>query len=333
MRLAAAVVLLTITAVPLGCSCSPSQQPAATTATTTTTTTSSTSPGADAGADGGQPAVDFCSGCSAPEPAGALQNDELDEASGLIASRRHEGVLYLHNDSGDSARFFAVDQQGGDLGVYELAPALTAVDWEDAALGPCGGDGDSGCLYFGDIGDNPESRQQYELLRVSEPAAVGPGVHSVTYERLPFQYPDGSHNSETLLAHPETGELWIVTKVSSGISGIYRFPAPLTPGELMTLSKVGELAPPAGSPRFTAGDVQPRGDGVLLRTYTHLFYYPVAAGADVGGALLAGGGCAVPVAAAAQGEAVAFSAAGDGYLTVSEGAGSSIFAVSCAAAR
>ena len=49
-----------------------------------------------------------------------LEGTVLNELSGLAASRIHEGVLWAHNDSGDSARIFAV--------VPDLtAPALTSV--------------------------------------------------------------------------------------------------------------------------------------------------------------------------------------------------------------
>ena len=76
------------------------------------------------------------------------------------------------------------------------------------ARGPCqGGDAAGGsCLYFGDMGDNRESRSYCAVYRVREPAAMTSGLE-VAAEALPFQYPDGSHNAEALLVHPVTGVL------------------------------------------------------------------------------------------------------------------------------
>src|SRR5262245_877881 len=46
-----------------------------------------------------------CKLFSSPAPVGQVQNIELIEISGLAASRTRPGVVYAHNDSGDSARF------------------------------------------------------------------------------------------------------------------------------------------------------------------------------------------------------------------------------------
>ena len=70
----------------------------------------------------------------------------IHEASGLAASRRHAGVVYTHNDSGDGPRVFALSAADGALlGEYEVrgrpgAAAVEAHDWEDMAVGPCGFD-------------------------------------------------------------------------------------------------------------------------------------------------------------------------------------------------
>ena len=39
---------------------------------------------------------------------GTVQLAAIDEASGLVASRKNPGVLWAHNDSGDSARTLAM---------------------------------------------------------------------------------------------------------------------------------------------------------------------------------------------------------------------------------
>jgi hypothetical protein len=284
------------------------------------TGSSTTAAQSSSGSGGG--AINPCTGCGAPRASGVLGSALITEASGLAASHKHAGLYYVNNDSGDRPRFFAIDESGAERGIYQVSDG-EALDWEGLAVGPCAS---GSCVYAGDIGDNLLMRSTYTVYRVREPAEVAPGDHLVPGETLPYSYPDGSHNAETLMAHPRTGELYVVTKVDEGASSLYRFPMPLTPGAPVTLEKLGDLTPPEGSPKITGGDIHPELRGVLLRTYTHLWFYPWSN--DIA-ATLAGKPCSTPAAEEKQGETVAWSAAGDAYLTVSEGRASSLFLSRC----
>jgi hypothetical protein len=279
--------------------------------------------GSGGGGTGGQwPLVNYCTECSAPATAGKIANASIDEASGLVASRAHPGVYYVHNDSGDQARFYAIDHAGNDLGQFDVVNAL-AIDWEDLAIGPC----DTGhCLFLGDFGDNSESRTNYVVYRVPEPDMIAPGKQDVMSDALAFEYPDGSHNAEALLADPNTGQLYLVTKVSSGASGVYRFPKDPDPNQTSILTKVGTVQPPQGVAFITGGDAHHA--GVLLRTYTHLLYYRFL-GNDIATAL-AGEPCALPKPFELQGETVAWAADALSYLTVSEGKAVPVYQMTCA---
>lgn len=294
-------------------------------ASTTSSSSSTAGAGGDTPSTTSSGPIDFCHGCELVAGCTTFANDDLLEASGLAASATHDGVYYLHNDSGDSARFFATTCAGDDLGTFEVQGA-DAIDWEDMARGPCG---IKTCLFFADSGDNTEVRTDYAVYRVEEPATIGAGKHPVAGTKLPFVYPDGSHDAETLLVHPKTGEMVIVTKLKqAGFSGLYAFPTPLTPNKTATLVKVGEVAVPSGSVRITAGDVHPEAKGILLRTYTSLFFYPMNEGQTIEAALAATP-CDMPVMLELQGESVAFTAAGTGYLTASEQSGQSLHFASC----
>lgn len=269
--------------------------------------------------------IDFCTGCTLKPGCITFADGSINEASGVAASALHDGVYYLHNDSGDDPRFFATNCAGDDLGEFDV-PMATAVDWEDIARGPC----DAGhCLFFADIGDNTETRTDYAVYRVTEPSAVGAGEHQLSSTKFPFLYPDGSHDAETILVHPLTGEISIVTKLKeAGFSGVYTFPTPLKPGEVVTLTKTGEVAAPSGSVRITSGAVHPEALGVLLRTYTSLFFYPMTPSQTLAEALSATP-CEVPVMLELQGESVTFTDDGRGYLTVSEQTGQSLHFAAC----
>jgi hypothetical protein len=130
--------------------------------------------GSDARADAGSTAdvPPTCTACTAygtPQALGPSPS-VLTELSGLAASRAHPGLFYTHNDSGDSARFFAITQQATVAAEIHLSGA-TATDWEDISVGPCPA---GSCVYVGDTGDNKADRTQYVIHRVTEPAARPP---------------------------------------------------------------------------------------------------------------------------------------------------------------
>ncbi|MCW2493582.1 MAG: hypothetical protein JWN47_2946, partial [Frankiales bacterium] len=53
-----------------------------------------------------------------------MQDRRIEEASGLGVGIRSPGVLYVQNDSGDTARFFALDgRTGATLAVCDVADA------------------------------------------------------------------------------------------------------------------------------------------------------------------------------------------------------------------
>lgn len=280
--------------------------------------------GGGAGGAGGGGPIQFCKGCTLQPGCSGFANGDLLESSGIASSSVQDGAYYVHNDSGDTARFFATNCAGDDLGTYTVKGA-DAVDWEDMARGPCGA---KQCLYFADIGDNDSVRSELAVYRVAEPASLGPGVHEILGEKVTFTYPDGAHDAETFLVHPQTGDMTVVTKVARGKSGIYTFPGPFSPGATVTLVKVGEVEPPSGSLRITSGAIHPAGEGVLLRTYTSLFFYAMSPAQPIAEALAAKP-CDMPVMLELQGESVTFTAKGDGYLTVSEQSGQSLHPASC----
>lgn len=277
--------------------------------------------------DGGV-ACGVCAGdfAAQPDPV-TVHPDALDEVSGVVESRRTPGVLFLHNDSGDSARFFALGPDGRKVGEYHLRGAA-AVDWEDLAVGPCP---EGSCVYLGDIGDNDSARAEPTIYRVAEPPTTAGEDVDLPWEALPFRYPDGMHNAETLLVHPTTGDLYVVTKVPSGPSGVYVLRAPHAPGVVRTAERVASLELPAdGGQLVTGGDLHPCADRLLLRTYIRLYEYERPAGAPFE-ALFTARPRVVAFLAERQGEAAGWRVDGRGYVTVSEGGHARVLRFACAA--
>jgi hypothetical protein len=262
-----------------------------------------------------------CRGALVASTPGTVASAAVVELSGISASRVTDGVWWVHNDSGDSARVFAVGSDGRDLGEYALS-AAAASDWEDIAVGP-GPVGGVSYLYTGDIGDNAKARASIQVYRVREPAvntaATTPPPQTLTdVGKLTFTYPDAPHDAEALLIDPSSGELFIVTKEFSGTSQVFRAPANLADGSTTTLTSVGTVSLGSGA-LVTAADVTPAGDVVALRTYSSVRLFPRAAGTPLAQSFTQPS-CAGATASEPQGEAIGFTRDGRGYVTSSEGA-------------
>lgn len=202
-----------------------------------------------------------------------LQDPQVDESSGLGASRRYPGLLWTHNDSGDSARLFLLDQLGATKAVVTLNGA-SARDWEDMAVA---GSGNNAWVYVGDIGDNNSVHESITIYRFREPqlnvaAGAAPQTVAVDCEQMTLRYPDGPRDAESLMATSD-GQLFIVSK-SLGGSAIYGTPGPFVAGASQTLQMMGRMTLKSDSffGRLTsAGDISPDGTRIVVRTYTEAY--------------------------------------------------------------
>jgi hypothetical protein len=311
-----------------------------TTATSSTTATTESTVGPETFE------VGLC-GQVSPSVSGTVANPALDEASGLVASRRHRGVLWAHND-GDDAGLFALGPDGADLGFHPVM--IEGVDdVEDIAMysGPNGDE-----ILLADIGDNDATRPSIRIYRFAEPdPAVVAAIDDVAV--LEFRYPDRPHNAEVLLVDEAGDRVVIVTKEQQSVDGIPSDFGPTAPsfvfeGPLdgqddgpVELTAVGTLDTPlletltvAVTPHAssllgfggvpTGGDVTPDGRLIALRTYETVWLWKRPTGTSVARAL-GSDPCQVPAAAERQGEAIAFL---DGALvTVSEGMSPPLFEI------
>jgi hypothetical protein len=234
---------------------------------------------------------------------------QIDESSGLAPSSYGDGIVYTFNDSGDTARFFAVNASGATVGIYTLKGA-TNHDWEDMDTGTDA----SGkpVLYFGDIGDNSSKRTEIDVYQVPEPR--GPSA-DVSWIRYRLKYPDGSHNAETLMVDPHTHRIFIASKAGLGEGSglLYEAPAVLSTTAINTLAIV---EPPRAIPNLTtSGDISPDGKLMVLLTYFSAYW-----AVGVNGTLHA-----FPVTEQQQDEGIAFTRDGKSVLVDSEGQHTAVY--------
>ena len=246
---------------------------------------------------------------------GLVESDAINEASGLAASWLNPGVLWTHNDSGDSTRVFAIGTDGKNLGEFFLE-GVSARDWEDIAVGPGPKDGTS-YIYVAEIGDNSAQYDTKRVYRVPEPSVdleASPSKHLLSkVETITLQYPDGPRDAEALMVDPLTRDIYIVSKREESVR-IYRAAYPQLTTEPIRLEHVGTLE---GITFITAGDISRDGMGILLKDYQKVFYWGRVQGKPLWEAFKVDT-ATLPYILEPQGEAIAWSADGSGYYTVSE---------------
>lgn len=242
-----------------------------------------------------------------PKLAVALQDQAINESSGVARSNAFPGWYYTHNDSGDTARFWKFDLTGKIVGPYTILGAK-AFDWEDMASARVGG---NNYLYFGDIGDNLAQRKSIQIYRVEEPSGPAGSISKV--DILELQYPDGARNAEALLVE-SSERITIVTKTSKNPAKIYYVDLPKST-EVNKLSEAGSLSVGTAmdaTRQITGGDVSADGKYLVLRTYTAAYEYQNAT------SWWKVKPKEIRTAAELQGEAIAYSLDGKDIVTTSE---------------
>lgn len=248
---------------------------------------------------------------------GRIASNQLDEVSGIAASRQNPNILWMHND-GDADRLYAVHTSGQVVARVLLPVKIT--DLEDIAIGP-GPEHGVDYLYLGDIGGNDEDRGKVRVFRFPEPKFRS--GHSIEMtagkmERLRLTYPrDKSYDAETILVDPATGDVYIVTKESKRARVfVARADRWKENGQTM-LEPLGKL----DLKYISGGDISRDGSHILLRRESRGWLWSRGEGESISAAL-AKPPRQVPVRLEDQslnGEAIAFEPDGSAYYTVSEG--------------
>ncbi len=248
---------------------------------------------------------------------GTITDKSLAEISGLTASRFSPGIYWVHNDSGDKARLYAVDAKGKLVAKVDVTGAENK-DWEDLASGP-GADGKP-ALYIADTGNNGGARDDLKIYRIREPKPSGDKKAATeTAEEFPFSYPDGNHDCEAIFVDPNNGQIYLVTKTLKSDCAVYRFPWPLKAGQKVVLEKVGgqKIKSIAQLRMVTGGAVSPDGSRVAIRTYFGAFEFQRTKGKAFS-TIFDHEPTLIKVPLMSQAEAIAYSADSKSILLTSE---------------
>jgi hypothetical protein len=252
-----------------------------------------------------------------------FKTKDIDEASGLVASRKYPGILWTHNDSNSEPIVYAINTRGNIVAEIDLG-SVKMRDWEDIAIAPAGKSGEYD-LYIGEIGDNDAEYSEIKIFQFREPILkdidgyeevkiADEGISTIT-----FEYPDGARDAEAFFVDPKTMDIYIITKrEKSARLYLGKYPFDKKINDLVFLKEIktesmGQLS------WITAADISPNGREILMRSYLSIFYYSVGSSSEIEDAfhgsknkLPFGPGIEI------QGEAVCWDAKGEGYYTLSE---------------
>ena len=206
-----------------------------------------------------------------------IDDGEISESSGLVASRTHTDVFWTHNDSGDAARLFAITPEGRKLAEFSVDGA-THVDWEDIAID------ETGYLYLGDIGNNANERRDLAIYRIREPdparrAGSVPVDRVIRYRyRDQTAFPEDGNSvfdAESMLWHD--GWLYLYTKHRSDTkTRLYRV-SDAASGDEEPLVALGEIELGGGTARLignvTGADISADGGWIALLTYRGILIF------------------------------------------------------------
>ena len=208
----------------------------------------------------------FSIGCApflfASPPSFVFSSSEIDESSGIIKSRHYPNIFWTHNDSGDTARIFAVHENGKLVAEVEVEGAEN-VDWEDIAVG------ELGQIYICDIGNNGKDRDDLAIYLIPEPNPTTDKRVEVI-QKIKFRYGSPSQ-SDAEACFFASGKIYILTKHKrKSLTELYR----LDPTQQDQVAEKVSEYPMSGM--VTGADVSVNGKTLAVLTYlgVHIFEKP-----------------------------------------------------------
>jgi hypothetical protein len=268
---------------------------------------------------------------SGPVEPTTLVEPQSREASGLAASRRVPGWLWVHSDSGGQPVLHGVDATTGERRATLRLKGCTNIDWEDVASFERDG---KAWLVVGDIGDNYARRPSILLHFVEEPdpATLRPDAETEVTPAYTLRvvYEDLARDCESLAVDPREGAIYLISK-RNAVPRVYRLP--LAPNKELVVARHVGTVPHVPQPDFfqrllktptgrfraepCAMDFAPDGSAAVVLTYGDTLFFPRAAHESWAEALAKAPVVLVPHALP-QAEAACFSADGRAIFVTSE---------------
>ncbi len=259
---------------------------------------------------------------------GLVTAPQLEEISGLAASRAHEDVLWVIEDSGNGAQLHALSPRGRVRARYDVDGADNR-DWEDLASFDLGG---KHYLLVADTGDNGGRRKDFMLHVFEEPTAIADGTLRPAWS-IRGRWPDGPRDCEAVAVDAASGQVLLISKKRSP-PDLFALPLakPSSSRGWREARRIGRLGgvPQASTelqrndpklakllPQVTAADLSPDGQTLAVLTYGSVLFYRRAAG-EAWGPAVSRTPESHDVPLIPQAEALAWTALGGGLYATGE---------------
>ena len=232
--------------------------------------------------------------------AGLITNGDLNEVSGIAASRVHDDVLWAIEDSGNPARLYALSRRGRILARYRVEGAKN-IDWEDLASFDLDG---RHYLLVADTGAGKTlagflpTRRDFVLHVFEEPKTLANGTLKPAWS-IRARWADGPRDCEAVAVDAAAGKVLLLSKKRKPPE-LFALPLADPHGEWREARRIGRLAgvPEADkdlqrsdpelarlSPLVTAADLSPDGRTLAVLTYGSVLFYRRQPGEDWGEAV------------------------------------------------
>ncbi|OAQ41546.1 hypothetical protein A5893_00060 [Pedobacter psychrophilus] len=252
-----------------------------------------------------------------------LQDEAINELSGLAVSSKNDNLIWVHNDSGDKSYVYLINNQGKKLARINYNKEVK--DCEDIALFTPKNQKPQ--IYVADIGDNNAKRDYISLYKFDEPNS---DINDTDFdiknvEEIKLKYPDGPRDSECLIIDPIDKNIYIISKREDSVK-VYSTPINTRSNQNTTLKKEATLFFPGFVKLkfITSGDISRDGKQIVIKSYGNIFYWERKANETFVNALKKPFKI-LPYKPEPQGEAIGFTHSGNKYYTISEGKGAIIY--------
>ncbi len=276
-----------------------------------------------------EPVAPPCISYAVTVQTGTVTDASLNEISGVAASRRNPGTLWVMEDHAAPNQVHAIDA-AGEVVARVVLEGVVNNDWEDLAVGTCG---ETTCLFVGDIGDNDHDRPWHGVLRFEEPDLSASGFEEISLvpDIFPYVFPEGgTWDSEALAVQPDGLPVLFTKEYDTQSTAAFSFPL-LDTAQTVTLTERGRTATgeegEGSRAATTAADLWPDGSRLILRTYAHIWEFTFTAGGldDLAGATR----IERFTGAERQGEAIGYDPFSRAYYTISEDLNPPVYRTDC----
>ena len=208
---------------------------------------------------------------------GKIENNIIEEASGLVESVENSNSLWTHNDGGDGPFLYLISSFDAKILKKISLVGIKNEDWEDLAIGPSILGDTSTYIYLGDIGDNKKNKTIKKIHFFREPKIKdfdNELIEINDIKTISFYSEKKIVNFETLMIDPNSKELFLIAKNKKKKQNIYKIDTEnIEIDEIQKAKKYLTLNLKNLKGEITGGEISRNGQKCLIKTYKNVFLW------------------------------------------------------------